>query len=156
MAARKSPRAEQPKRRAGRPSKKDGLDLRQVEKVARKGWTDAEMADFFGVDRATWYRWKAEDEKFCDALKSWKAEADARVERSLYERACGFSHPDTHVSNYQGDVTLTPIVKHYPPDTTAAIFWLKNRDPQNWRDRQDHEHSGSLTIRHEDALEELG
>lgn len=125
----------------GRPSKKSKLNLKQVEGLARKGWTDREMAAHFEVDERTWLRWKAEDEKFCQALKVWKDEADSRVERSLYERATGYSHPDVHASSYQGSVTLTPIVKHYPPDTTAMIFWLKNRQPAQWRDKVDHEHS---------------
>lgn len=124
---------------AGRPSKKDKLDLAAVEKLARKGWTDEEMARFFEVEPRTWYRWKAQDDKFCQALKEWKEEADARVERSLYERAIGYEHPDVHVSNYQGNVTLTPIQKRYAPDTTAAIFWLKNRQPERWRDKTETE-----------------
>ena len=78
----------------GRPTKYEDLDLTKVKKVASKGWTDMEMADFFDVDRSTWYRWKGKHEEFCDSLKEWKAEADARVERSLYERACGYSHPE--------------------------------------------------------------
>lgn len=125
----------------GRPSKYDTLDMEKVEALARRGWTDQEMADFFNVDRATWYRWKADKQEFCDALKAWKDEADHRVERSLYERALGFSHPDVHISNYQGEITKTDIIKHYPPDTTAAIFWLKNRKPEDWRDKQQHEHT---------------
>ena len=133
-------------RKPGRPSKKATLDLKQVEQLARKGWTDAEMARFFEVDRATWYRWKAQDDKFCDALKEWKRQADARVERSLYERAIGYEHPDVHISNYQGAVTLTPIQKFYAPDTTAAIFWLKNRDPENWRDKQDIEQVSRIDL----------
>ena len=137
---------EKPKHPGGRPSKKQHLDLTQVEKVARKGWTDEEMADFFGVDRRTWYRWKADDEEFCHALKQWKDEADERVERSLYERAMGYSHPDVHVSNFQGEITLTPLTKHYPPDTTAAIFWLKNRRPEQWRDKQEHAHTGNISV----------
>jgi len=123
------------------------LDLGQVERLAKRGWTDAEMAEFFGVDRATWYRWKASDDAFCDALKDWKAEADARVERSLYERAIGYEHPDVHVSSFRGKVTLTPIVKRYPPDTTAMIFWLKNRDTDNWRDKQEVDHGGQVEVR---------
>lgn len=126
----------------GRPSKKSKLDLKQVERLARKGWTDEEMAAFFEVDTRTWLRWKAADEEFCQALKEWKDEADSRVERSLYERANGYSHPDVHISNYQGDVTITPIIKHHAPDTTACIFWLKNRDPKNWRDKVDVNHGG--------------
>lgn len=134
------------KNKGGRPSKKAQVDLRAVAKLARRGWTDIEMADFFGVGITTWKRWKGEDEKFRTALKDWKREADERVERSLYERACGYSHPDVHVSNYQGDVTLTPIDKHYPPDTTAGIFWLKNRDPARWRDKQEVEQKGEMRV----------
>lgn len=130
----------------GRPSKRAGLDLTQVERLARKGWTDEEMAAFFEVDRATWYRWKAKDQRFCDALKDWKQEADSRVERSLYERAIGYEHPDMHVSSYQGQVSLTPIQKKYAPDTAAAIFWLKNRDPENWRDKQEVERTDRVTV----------
>jgi hypothetical protein len=54
----------------------------------------------------------------------------------------GYQHDDLHFSSYEGEVTATPYVKHYAPDTTAAIFWLKNRKPDDWRDRQQHEHSG--------------
>lgn len=128
----------------GRPSKKATLDLKQVKRLAEKGWTDEEMAAFFEVSTRTWLRWKATDEKFCQALKEWKGHADARVERSLYEKAIGFEHPDVHVSNYQGTVTLTPIQKRYAPDTTAAIFWLKNRQPEKWRDKQEVEHGGEI------------
>lgn len=128
---------------AGRPSKKPGIDMAMVGKLARMGWTDAQMADFFGVAEATWYRWKAEDDQFSEALKDWKVEADARVERTLYERALGYSHPDVHISNYQGEITVTPITKHYPPDTTAAIFWLKNRRPAEWRDKQEVQHDAT-------------
>ena len=125
----------------GRPSKYDQIDKSQVEKLAKAGWDDNQMADFFGVSERTWNRWKKANAEFCQPLKDWKAEADHRVERSLYERACGYQHDDVHVSNYQGEVTLTPITKHYPPDTTAAIFWLKNRQPKEWRDR--HELTGA-------------
>lgn len=125
----------------GRPSKYESLDLAKVEKLAKKGWTDQEMADFFEVDRATWYRWKGTYDEFCDSLKQWKDEADEKVERSLYELATGYSHPDTYFSTYEGEVTATPYVKHYPPNATAGIFWLKNRKPEQWRDKQEHDHT---------------
>ena len=60
----------------------------------------------------------------------------------LYKRALGYEHPEVHVSNYQGEITLTPLTKHYPPDTQAASLWLRNRQPKKWRDKQDLEHSG--------------
>lgn len=132
---------------AGRPSKKDSLDLEQVKHLAVMGWTDEQMAAFFKVDRATWYRWKASDQEFCDALKDWKKEADEKVERSLYERAMGYSHPEDKIFNDQGKPLIVPTVKHYAPDTTAAIFWLKNRQPEQWRDKREHEHTGDgLTV----------
>ena len=64
------------------------------------------------------------------------------VADSLFKRATGYSVTDTHVSNYHGDITLTEIDKNYPPETTAAIFWLKNRQKKKWRDKQDHEIGG--------------
>jgi hypothetical protein len=118
-----------------RPSKYDKIDQEQVKKLANRGWTDKEMSDFFGVCEKTWNNWKKKHEEFLQSLKDWKLEADERVERSLYERATGYSHPDTHVSNYQGDVTLTPLIKEYPPDPTSMIFWLKNRKKEQWRDK---------------------
>lgn len=138
---------------AGRPSEYDSIDLDQVKALATRGWTDQEMADFFGVHVSNWYRWKGRHEAFREALKDWKAEADARVERSLYERAIGYSHPEDKIFNDGGTPLVVPTTKHYAPDTTAGIFWLKNRDRENWRDRQDVD--ASLKISHEDALAEL-
>lgn len=115
------------------------------------GFTDAELADFFGVSVVTLANWKAQFPAFLSALKIGKEDADQRVERSLYQRACGYSHPDVVVTNYQGQVTLTPITKVYPPDTTSCIFWLKNRKPEEWRDVQRFEHSGTIAT-NEDGL----
>lgn len=128
--------------KGGRPSKKTTLDLKQVELLARKGWTDEEMASFFNVVRSTWSKWKAEDKAFSDTLKEWKDEADERVERSLYERALGYSHPEDKIFNNQGEAMVVPSIKTYAPDTTACIFWLKNRKTKDWRDKLDLNHGG--------------
>lgn len=124
------------KNKGGRPSKFDSLDLKKVQALASRGWTDAEMATFFEVDESTWTRWKEKHPEFCTSLKDWKIEADSRVERSLYERATGYSHPEDKIFNYEGTALVVPTIKHYPPDTTAGIFWLKNRKPDQWRDKQ--------------------
>ena len=129
-------------KKLGRPSKFGTVDPAQVEKLAKAGWTDRQMADFFNVVEQTWNNWKKQNEAFLESLKDWKAEADHKVERGLYERATGYEHPAVHISNYQGEITITDIVKHYPPDTTACIFWLKNRAPDEWRDRKEHEITG--------------
>lgn len=107
----------------------------KAEKLYAKGFTDVELADFFGVTEKTINNWKLQFPEFLQSLKSGKEIADSKVERSLFQRATGYSHPDIHISNFQGKVTTTPIIKHYPPDVTAQIFWLKNRKPDEWADR---------------------
>lgn len=120
----------------GRPSKFKPEFYQQAEKLAGLGLTDREIAEFFGVDERTLNRWKHDHEGFCQSLKVGKELADQRVEQSLYRRALGYSHEAVKIAiNAQGEVTQVPYVERYPPDTTAAIFWLKNRKPQDWRDR---------------------
>jgi len=133
---------EKTKRKVGRPSKFDPVFCEQVVKLCRLGAKDEEIADFFHVTVATLNTWKLKDPVFLEALKEGKKEADANVANSLYHRAIGFEHEDTHISNYQGEITKTPVTKRYPPDTTACIFWLKNRDKENWRDVRSNEHTG--------------
>jgi hypothetical protein len=85
------------------------------------------------VSDATIDNWKAQHPDFLGSLKAGKEEADARVERSLYSRAVGYSFKSEKVfCNKDGEVTRVPIVEHVPPDVTAQIFWLKNRDPAHW------------------------
>ena len=72
---------------------------------------------------------------FFESLKNGKMAADSRVAESLYQRAIGYVHPDVHITSFQGDVTITPIDKYYPPDTPAAKLWLINRQPDKWRDK---------------------
>jgi len=125
------------KHAGGRPSEYAKINLDQVKTLARKGFTDAELAGFFDVAISTIYFWKNEHPEFLEALKLGKEEADNKVERSLFESATGYSHPDTHVAVSEGQVILTPITKIYKPDTTAGIFWLKNRRPDKWRDKME-------------------
>jgi hypothetical protein len=80
--------------------------------------------------------------KFLGSLKGGKAEADGRVERSLYQRAVGYSFNSEKIfCNKDGEVTRVPIVEHVPPDVTAQIFGLKNCKPSEWRDVQNIEHA---------------
>lgn len=102
--------------------------------------------------------WKADYPAFLKSLKRAKAEADQRVEHSLYRRALGYSHDAVKILQNEGEPVIVPYVEHYPPDTVACIFWLKNRQPQQWRDVKAVEHSGMMTHTHVSELsdEELG
>lgn len=130
----------------GRPSSYKEEYVAQAAKLAALGATDADMANFFEVAISTFSLWKVKHQEFSDALKGAKEVADVRVETALYNRAMGYSHEDTDIRVVDGAVVMTPTIKHYPPDTTAAIFWLKNRKPDEWRDKRDIEHSGSVDL----------
>jgi hypothetical protein len=118
----------------GRPSSLKPEMVEQARKLCEFGATDKELADFLKVDVATIYRWKLDSPEFCEALKLGKEAADERVEKSLYHRAIGYSHPAVKIFNDEGEPLLVDYIEHYPPDTTAAIFWLKNRKRAEWRD----------------------
>jgi hypothetical protein len=118
------------------------FDLEKVKKIAAfYGNTDAQLANVLGVSEDTINVWK-KDKTFFQVLKEAKDQADSRVVESLYARATGYSHNAIHFSAYEGIVTETPYVEHYPPDPTSMIFWLKNRDKENWKDRHDYTSNG--------------
>lgn len=123
------------KSKTGRPTKFKAEFVEQGAKLARMGATDAQLADFFKVTLSTLYLWKVQHQAFSDALKRGKDEVDAQVEQSLFRRAMGYTHDSEKVFQYEGQVVRTPTQEHYPPDTTAMIFWLKNRQPAKWRDK---------------------
>jgi hypothetical protein len=127
--------------RAGRPSSYKPEYVNMAKQAAKLGATDADLARIFGVSDATIDNWKAQHPDFLGSLKAGKEEADARVERSLYSRAVGYSFKSEKIfCNKDGEVTRVPIVEHVPPDVTAQIFWLKNRNPSHWRDAWQMEH----------------
>ena len=126
----------------GRPSKYKPEFAKLAGRMCNLGATDADLADFFEVSIRTVERWRSEHDDFCRAIKDAKNVADSRVERSLYQRALGYSHDAVKIMTVNGDVVCEPYREHYPPDTTAAIFWLKNRKPDKWREKQAVELSG--------------
>lgn len=156
VAKKKSPK--KPKRGrqgegGGRPSKKTKLiagtlplDMGMIETLYGFGMIDEQVAQVIGISIDALNDWK-KDEKFLLALKAGKRISDDRVERSLYERATGYSHPDVDIRQYEGQVIKTEIIKHYPPDPTSMIFWLKNRRRAEWRDKQEVEHSGVVVLK---------
>ena len=122
------------------------FDYGKIRKLAEFGFIDTQLAELFGVTEKTITNWKKESLEFITVLKKGKEIADARVMMSLLKRATGYEHKETHISNYQGVITETEITKHYPPDSTAMIFWLKNRQPDKWRDKQEIDFTKPLEV----------
>lgn len=134
-----------------RPSKYQEAFSKQAYKLALLGAKDTELATFFEVDPDTIYEWKKVHKEFSEALKRGKEIADQRVSKSLYKRAIGFTfdevtHEKVEIGEFNpvlGEFVKTPatktkvVTKYIVPDTTAQIFWLKNRRPDLWRDRQE-------------------
>jgi len=132
----------------GRPSEFKPEYASQAAKLAALGATDQEVADFFEVDVRTIYRWKHDHDEFCQSLKVGKDVADSRVERSLYQRAIGYEQEEVKIfmpANAANPI-YAPFRAKIAPDTTAAIFWLKNRRSAEWRDKTETEHSGSVSV----------
>lgn len=138
---------------AGRPTGYRVEFAEQAKAQCAWGATDVELADFFDVSVRTLYRWKNNFPEFCQALKISKAPADERVERSLFERAVGYERDEVDIRVVGGEVVQTTVRRFYPPDTTAAIFWLKNRRADAWRDKVDLEHGGTLNHDHSFRLQ---
>lgn len=120
-----------------RPTKYKPEYANQATIACRLGATDQDLAELFQVSRSTINLWKIEFPEFSDALKAPKETADFRVERSLYQRAIGYSHEEDDIRVVDNQIVITPTIKHYPPDTTACIFWLKNRMPEQYRANPD-------------------
>lgn len=127
----------------GRPTKYKEEYNDTAYKYSLLGATDEELAKFFDVSAATIYEWKNVHPKFSEAIKNGKEDADANVTKSLYQRAMGYTHKEEKVFNNGGEIVTYVTEKHHPPDPTAMIFWLKNRQPDKWRDRKAHEHTGA-------------
>jgi hypothetical protein len=126
----------------GRHSQFNPEFIKRAELAGRAGLTDRELAELFDVSLSAIEKWKRRREDFRNALKIGKAEADRGVERSLYQRAVGYSYDAVKIFMPAGakKPVYAPYVEHVPPDVTAQIFWLKNRDPARWRDAWQLEH----------------
>lgn len=126
------------KPKTGRPTKFRPEFVKQAERLANIGATDAEIANFFEINVLTLHRWKHTNSAFCNSLKRGKEPADNAVAERLFAKATGYSYPAVKIFQVDGKPLIVPYTEHVPPDTTAAIFWLKNRRPDQWRDRIEH------------------
>lgn len=111
--------------------------VEQARKLYRKGWTDREVADFFEVSRQTVQNWMVASPEFARVRKDAKAAADELVKDSLYERARGYEIPVEKIFCKDGVVTRVLTREHVPASVSAGKYWLSNRDPNRWKDRQE-------------------
>jgi len=123
--------SEKKKHPGGRPSKYDKVLYPLLGYwVGRAGLIDRDVAKVFNITESTLNKWKKDYPEFSESLKKGKDTPDDQVESALLKKALGYE--------YQG--------KYYPPDTTAMIFWLKNRRSAQWRDKQELQHSGDMSL----------
>lgn len=128
--------------------------LLKIEGWARDGLTDEQIADNMGITTTTFYDWKKKYSVISDTLKKGKEVVDRHVENALLKRALGYTYKETTselvVDKNTGiaEMKITKVVeKEVAPDTTAQIFWLKNRKPDKWRDKPEAEKEhGGITI----------
>jgi len=139
---------------AGRPTDYKDEYAEQAYKLCLLGSTDAELGRFFEVTERTINNWKERVPEFFQSIKDAKEIADAEVAKSLNERARGYRYIEQQaikvkeVTYENGKrlreiehVEVVPTERVAPPDTTAAIFWLKNRSKRDWRDKQEIDHT---------------
>lgn len=126
----------------GRPTKFKEEYKKQVVTLCRLGATDQDLAEAFDVTEQTINNWKEKEPEFFESLKKGKEIYDEEVEESLRKRALGFKRTVEKVTK----LGIVEVKEEVPPDTTAGIFWLKNRKPKEWRDKQEHEHSGAVAF----------
>jgi transposase len=122
----------------GRPTKyKEELDKIAYE-LALLGYSDANIAKEIGIAESTIYEWKLTYKTFSEALKEGKAKASAKVAKSLYERALGYTTTEKRVErNELGEVVKeVEITKYVAPDTSAAALFLKAKEPDLWREQK--------------------
>ena len=114
--------------------------LLRIEGWARDGLTDEQIADNIGISRSTLNSWKDKYSDISYTLKRRKEVIDRQVENALLKRALGYEYTETtreYIPELDEMKTTKKVTKQVAPDTTAQIFWLKNRKPQDWRDKQE-------------------
>jgi len=152
MATKAKPTKRPKKKKLGHPTKWSKEMREKILFMARRGFIEKEIAHILDIGPRTLANWKTRYPDFWQELKENKGLADAKVVKSLYERANGYNHRETKAQwvwdqEQGGRWETIDLIKHYPPDTGACIFWLKNRLPEVWRDKQDVEQSGEVRIR---------
>lgn len=130
--------------------------LLKIEGWARDGLTDENIAHNIGIAVSTLNNWKNRYVELMESLKEGKEVADRKVENALYKRALGYEYEEVKMvveKDEKGNEKKRQekVIKKVVPDVTAQIFWLKNRKPEQWRDRHNIDHAGTLEVKSDEA-----
>lgn len=136
------------KPKAGRPLKYDKkMHPTQATALCMLGYTNEQIAEFFGVKERIFYYWKKKYPEFLQALSAGREKASMKVIAGLFKRASGHSYDEVK-KEYEGDdlIKKTVTQKYYPPETKAAALWLKNKYPELWKEKQEIEGSMNMKV----------
>ena len=128
--------------RGGRPPKYKPEYAKIAKAMVARGSTIAELADVFDVANSTIHLWQVTYDEFKEAFIEINSEYDNRIERSLAERALGYTFDAVKVFNYKGEPVIVPYREHVPPDIAAIKLWLAKRRPEKWQEREEIKVSG--------------
>ena len=132
----------------GRQSKYSPEYVAKIIELTYEGKTMRQISNIVDVSIRTLYDWMQMDTALSQAIKEARKVSDDEVEVSLLQRAMGYSHPETKVFLFEGVVIEHEVMKHYPPDPASMIFWLKNRRPNEWREK-------AIDVPVDESIEEL-
>lgn len=117
--------------------------------LALLGKSDEQIAVALGISYSTIIRWMEKKKDFRLSVARARDAADGEIAKSLFERAKGYSHPAVKIFPPRAigeEPVIVPYVEHYPPDTGAASFWLRNREPAKWKERVESQSNVTLTL----------
>lgn len=139
MAKKKKEVTDEPSNPVGRPTKFKEEYVEQAYKLCLLGMNNEELAKFFEVSKSTLCKWIAEINEFSDSVKRGRSDADADVAVSFHKRAKGYQYVEEseEYDKHGKVVKIKKTTKEVPPDAGAALNWLKNRQPDKWRDKKE-------------------
>lgn len=132
----------------GRPTSYQSDFARIAKAMAKLGATDFEIAEELQVNTTTVWLWRSKHPEFSNALKEGKDAFDDRIERSLAQKAAGYTFHSKKVMQFEGRVIKADIIEHVPPDVGAIKLWLSNRRPDKWREKQEVQLTGAEAFAH--------
>lgn len=129
-----------------------------IEGWARDGLIDEQIANNLGISVDTFYKYKKKYPEFSEALKKGKEVSDYEVENALFKKATGYIIKlNKQKVTKDGDIINITEEMYMQPDTTAQIFWLKNRRPDKWRDKVELNNENEKTLEKlDEVLKNIG